>query len=689
MARMRSQSLPAEVTSFVGRARELAEIKELLERVRLVTLTGIGGVGKTRLAIRAARDVKPAFADGVWLAELSPLQDPDLLPHTIAAAIGVEDQTTRPMVDVLADFLADKEMLVLLDTCEHQVAACAKLADRLLHAAPGLRLLATSRVRLGVPSEHPFPVDPLPADARELSHNPAAVLFMDRAADVTPDLELGPEVVQLCQRLDGIPLALELAAVRLREFTVAGLMERMSDRFELLEGGSRSRLPRHQTMRMAIGWSHELCLPLERLLWARLSVFAGSFEVTDALAVCSDSKLAGGQVPEMITGLVGKSIVAREGRRYRLLDTLREYGAEWLSALGEELTFKLRHRDHYLGLARDFDATWWGPDQLELQRRLRQDRANIRLAIEFCYGVPEEQLTGLELAGLLIWYWLSCGAMKEGRHYLDRGLELCPARSHARTRALWSCAWLAGLQGEPDITERYAAECRAAAEALADDLSMAWGVAMGSVLGVARGDSQMAVRMAGEAIRRFEMIPGSGIGEPYMQLALGAGLLDGGDHEQALAVFDAVRARCVQRGDLWARSYAELFRGMTELAIGDVRAAAKSAREAGRVKWSLQDRLGTAEAVDLLAEALCAAGEAERAARLLGIAETLWRTIGTPQADIPLLTKPRRICEQSARGLIGDGAYDAAYADGQACDLETGVTYAMGEHLPPGPLATS
>src|SRR6266568_2319498 len=612
MAHMRSQSLPAEVTSLVGRTRELAEIKELLERVRLVTLTGIGGVGKTRLAIRAARDVKPVFADGVWLAELSPLQDPDLLPHTVAAAIGVEDQTTRPMVDVLADFLADKKMLVLLDTCEHQVTACAKLADRLLRAAPGLRLLATSRVRLGVPGEHPFPVDPLPADARELSHNPAAVLFMDRAADVTPDRELGPEVVQLCQRLDGIPLALELAAVRLREFTVAELMERMSDRFELLKGGGRTRLPRHQTMRMAIGWSHELCLPLERLLWARLSVFAGSF-----------------------------------------------------------------------------DATWWGPDQLELQRRLRQDRANIRLAIEFCYGVPEEQLTGLELTGLLIWYWLSCGAMKEGRRYLDRGLELCPARSHARSRALWSCAWLAGLQGEPDITERHAAECRAAAEALADDLSMAWGVAMGSVLGVARGDSQMAVRMAREAITRFEMIPGSGIGEPYMQLALGAGLLDGGDHEQALAVLDAVRARCVQRGDLWARSYAELFRGMTELAIGDVRAAARSAREAGRVKWSLQDRLGTAEAVDLLAEALCAAGEAERAARLLGIAETVWRTIGTPQADIPLLTKPRRICEQSARGLIGDSAYDAAYEDGRACDLETGVTYAMGEHLLPGPLAAS
>jgi predicted ATPase len=679
MAHVRHDNLPGEVTSFVGRTEELAGIKQLLGQFRLVTLTGIGGVGKTRLAVRVAWDVKPNFADGVWLAELSPLQDPDLLPHTIAAAIGVEDQTARPMMDVLAGFLADKQMLLVLDTCEHQVGACAEFADRLLPTAPGLRLLATSRVRLGVADEHPFPVDPLPTHARLPADNPAAALFLDRAAAVTPKVAIGPDVVELCQRLDGIPLALELAAVRLREFSVTGLMERMSDRFELLEGASRAAVPRHQTMRTAIGWSHELCRPLERLLWARLSVFAGSFELTAAQAVCGDSKLNRDEIAELLTGLAEKSIVVREGSRYRLLDTLREYGAEWLSALGEEMDFKRRHRDHYEGVSRVFDALWWGPDQLEMQQRLRQDRANIRLAIEFCYSLPEEHLAGLELAGLLIWYWLSCGAMKEGRRYLERGLTLCPAESPVRTRALWSCAWLAGLQGEPDVTERYAAECRAAAERQADDFSMAWGVAMGSVLGVVRGDSEMAVRMAREAMGRFEELPGAGIGGPYMQLALGVGLLDGGDHQQALAVLDAVRARCVEHGDLWARSYAELFRGMTELAIGDVKEAARSARAAGRVKWSLQDRLGTAEAVDLLAEAVCAGGEAEHAARLLGIAETLWRTIGIPQADIPVLTKPRRACEESARTMIGGGAYEAAYEEGRALDLETGVAYAITE----------
>ncbi|MFG2004425.1 ATP-binding protein [Spirillospora sp. NPDC048911] len=677
MAHVSPGNLPGEPTSFVGREGEVAEVVRLLAQERLVTLTGVGGVGKTRLAVRAAGRARSVGADGVWLVELSPLRDPDLLAHTVSATIGIEDQTTRPQIEVLVDFLAAKEVLVVLDTCEHQVEACAKLAGLLLDAAPGLRLLATSRVPLGAACERVLTVGPLPTGAAEPARNPAVRLFMDRAAAVVPDLTPGPEVIRLCRRLDGIPLALELAAVRLREFSVPDITERLTDRFRLLERPGSPGLPRHQTMRTAIGWSHELCLPLERLLWARLSVFAGSFDIEAVRAVCCAGRLASDQVEDLLAGLVDRSIVVREGARYRLLDTLREYGAEWLARLGEEPEVRVRHRDHYREVARAFDAGWWGPDQLAWQARLGHDHANLRLAIEFCLSRPEERPAGLEMAGLLIFYWFPCGMMKEGRRYLERALALCPEPSSARTRGLWSCAWLAGLQGEPDVTARYAIECRAQARAQADDFSLAWGVGMDGVLGVLLGDHTMAVTMAREAIDLFARSGDRGIGEAYMQLAVGVGLLGAGKYDEALEVLDAVRERCVQRGDLWARSYAELFRGMGELAMGRPEAAAASARTAGRVKWSLRDRLGTAEAIDLLAEAVGATGEAARAARLLGIAETVWRSIGIPQAGIPMLIGPRLACEESARERIGDRAYESAHADGRAQELASGVAEAL------------
>ena len=321
---LRKDNLPAEVTTFIGRRRELAAVAAAIGKYRLVTLRGAGGVGKTRLALRAAGLVRDSFADGCWLVELSALRDPELLPRTVSAALGLPDKAAGDPLAVLAGALADQEMLLVLDTCEHLVEACARLARRLLRAAPGLRILTTSREPLGVADEHTLAITPL-------EDSEAVALFTDRARAAVPGFELttantGP-VVQLCRRLDGIALALELAAVRLRSMPVEEILARVADRFRIL-GTARTSLDRHRTLRAAISWSHELCTPEERLLWAELSVFPGSFDRDAAEHVCGP---AAGQA---LTRLAEKSIVGYDeaAGRYQLLDTMREFAAERLAA---------------------------------------------------------------------------------------------------------------------------------------------------------------------------------------------------------------------------------------------------------------------------------------------------------------------------------------------------------------------
>jgi predicted ATPase len=330
----RRNNLPAEVTRFIGRRRELSAIADAVERYRLVTLRGAGGVGKTRLALRAAADASDSFADGCWLVQLSPLQTPGLLARTVSEALGLPDEGTGDAAAVLAANLAERELLLILDTCEHLIEACADLATLLLSAAPGLRVLATSRSPLGSPDEHSLLITPLelPADDRGAAYADAVTLFVDRAQAVVPDFALTPEntpaVAELCRRLDGIPLALELAAVRLRGMSVEDILARLSDRFRVL-GTARTSTDRHRTLRAAVSWSYELCTPAEQRLWAELSVFPGGFGLTAVEQVC------GAGAGETLRRLAEKSVVLPvEGGRYQLLDTMREFGAERLDAAG-------------------------------------------------------------------------------------------------------------------------------------------------------------------------------------------------------------------------------------------------------------------------------------------------------------------------------------------------------------------
>ena len=366
-------ALPAELTSFVGRRHELAEIKRLLSVSRLVTLTGMGGVGKTRLALWAAAEIRRAFPDGVWFVPLAELSDPGLLPNTIATALGLR---TGGAVAGVAEYLEDKQLLLILDNCEHLVPACAVLAAKLLSATTGVSILATSRQVLRADGEQVLPVPPLEVpELDEPGHREAVTLFADRAAAVLPGFRLTAEnrdvVRRICRRLDGIPLAIELAVVRLRVLSPEQILARLDDRFRLLTTGSRTALPRRRTLEAAIDWSFELCTPAEQRVWAAVSVFTAGFDLDAAEAVCADEEIAAEDVLDLIAGMVDKSIITRRNGTYgrtawfRMLETVREYGQAKLAESGHAEGVRVRHAAYYVELVRRYWADGFSPQQLE------------------------------------------------------------------------------------------------------------------------------------------------------------------------------------------------------------------------------------------------------------------------------------------------------------------------------------
>ncbi|MFD0479265.1 ATP-binding protein [Nonomuraea thailandensis] len=358
-------NLPSESTRLIGRREEVDGVRALLGRSRLVTVTGVAGVGKTRIALRAAAGLRERFADGVWLVALSPLVEGSALPYAIAEALPLSDQSSRPVTEVLADYLAERELLLVLDTCEHLHEACAATVRTLLAAAPRLRVLATSRRPLGCPEERVRAVEPLPVpEGDDWREGDAVELLLDRAAATVPGFAIDERnrdaLLRVCRRLEGLPLAIELAAARLRELSPERLAERLEDRFTVL-GTTDHKVydadpPWHQALRTAIGWSHQLCTPAERLLWARASVFAGGIDPVAVKQVCADDRLPSWQIPQLLESLADKSILIWEptgaGDRYRMLDTIREFGAIWLKDLGQDERVRRRHRDYYLELAR-------------------------------------------------------------------------------------------------------------------------------------------------------------------------------------------------------------------------------------------------------------------------------------------------------------------------------------------------
>ncbi|MFI1280194.1 ATP-binding protein [Streptomyces sp. NPDC020858] len=640
---------------------------------RLITLTGVGGVGKSRLALRAVADARQARPDGVWWVELSPLRDPGLLTATVAHAVGLSDHSPRPLDEELCAWMADKELLLVLDTCEHLVADCRHLVGELLQSAPGLTVLVTSREPLGCAVEQVVDVRPLPCEGPD---SDALALFRARALAATPQAaavfaDPGRTAVaaEVCRRLDGIPLALELAGARLRLWTLEQMAERMGERFAVLSD-ARAALPRrHQTMRTTIGWSHELCEPLERLLWARLSVFTGDFDIAAARAVCAGGPLPAARVERVLAGLAAKSVVLRTdergaGARYRLLDTIREYGQDWLGELGEVQIVTDRHAHWYAALSQAADRGWLGPGQVDWYRRITAEHAQLRTALE--HLLAADPTAAMEMAGALWFYWFACGHGHEGRAFLERALRAAPRTGAAHNQALWALGLTTLLQGDMDVAQRHAEECTRDAARLADperELRAAY-LQAASVL--MPGNPLRALTLAGPRARAGRGGRTSGPGWLLCKLATAYALCDLRRFEEATAEAQSLREACAELGERWLRAYADYVLAVAALGLGDHGEAARHVRAMLSGKRLLGDRFGIALGLDLLATAVAGLGDGELAARLLGTGHAWWRTVGRPQMGSPSLTALRDQGERQARAAIGDAAYEAAFLGGAA-----------------------
>ena len=596
-------NLPAPVTSFVGRRSELAAAAELLRTSRLVTLTGAGGCGKTRLALETARAVLGSFPDGGWLAELEAVADPELVPGTVAAALGIGDggslgvggETARPIASKLIDYLREKELLVVLDNCEHLIDACARLTGQVLKAAPGVRFLATSRERLDVAGEALLPVLPLAvpwphSDAPAvLAESDAVRLFADRAAAVQPafrlDADTSPAVAQICRRLDGIPLALELAAARVRVIPPREIAVRLDDRFSLLTSGNRSALARHQTLRAAVDWSYDLLSGPERELFARLSVFAGGFTLAAAESVCGDAP-----VLDLLSRLVDQSLVIPDGggqARFRMLETLRRYAGERLTEAGTAEILRRRHADWVLEFAEQAEPLLRGPRQSEWLRRLDAERDNISAAIDWAFGQDPE--VAVRLSSALAYFWLIGRHRSEVRRRLADAVEIARGASPAsRSKALAWAAQLGCVEGPADQAAARAREARDLAVAVGDP----WWVALcQAILGLATGLT--------------------------------------GDPVQAGELLDAASTRFRDLGDAWGAALAGMFRGLVAMLTVQFDVAATLARQGLDGFRAAGDQWGQTMTLELLAllarqqgrydEAIAANEEALGVVRELGL----------------------------------------------------------------------
>ncbi len=682
--RLPATNLPALLSSFVGRQDEMEAIHQLLQDNRLLTLTGPGGSGKTRLAVECGRASAAACPDGVVLIELADLTDPDRVVHAIAHRLGVDEREGHPLAHLMADFLAPRQMLLILDNCEHLLNAAATTAELLLTRCPGVRILATSREPLGISGEQVYPVSPLPLpgvipsvvmseDMQALSDAPAVRLFVERAVAQRPDFALtidnAPAVVEICHRLDGMPLALELAAARVRALSPARIAALLDERFSLLTSGSRTALPRQQTLRALIDWSYDLLSPAEQCLFRRLAVFAGGALMSGVEAVCADpdaglalAAIDGEPVFELLLRLVDKSLLfAREeaaDTRYGMLETIRAYALERLADAGEVDEMALCHARYYTDLAATAEMELVGGEEFTWFKRLGREDENLRAALGWALGgAPNgpwlRAQLGLRLAGCLAYYWDATSQLDESRRWLNlawaRVDKRTPAPEQARLASgLGTLAWRRGVYAEARVWHQQALQFYQQAE---DDWGIAFALQNVAVQYECVGDWTRGQKLLQESIRVAEAGGQSGMLAVAL-FSLGNHYVSLGEHEEAGPLLEQAVALIRPRGSLRLLGYGLAALLEYQLATGRFHLGWATVDELEAAASSSEDRVLLAAAWISRARMLRFDGKHRSAFDACAAALSLYRSI-------PLDVHQLNFFEPFAISLIGIDRADA------------------------------
>jgi predicted ATPase/class 3 adenylate cyclase len=681
----RPNNLPVQLTSFIGRDNELVQLRGLLVAHRLVTLVGIGGCGKTRLALQAAADALDVYPDGVWLVELAPLSEPSLVERQLATVLGIREATAtqgRTLTDRLVDYLASRRTLVLLDNCEHLVAACAGLAARLVGTCPDLTVLATSREPLGVAGEVTFGVPPLAlvdaADPGQVSNAEAVRLFVDRAGLLDPGFGLTSEnaaaVASICRRLDGIPLAIELAAARTRALTPQQLDARLDDRFRLLTGGSRTALPHHQTLRAAIEWSHRLLSGPEQVLFRRLAVFAGGCSLEAAEAVCAgdDDSL---DVLLLVAALVDKSLLVHEPTRgrYRLLETIRQFAWDKLVEAGEVEGLRGRHRDWCLALAEAADFS--GPAATPWLARLAAEQDNLRAALEWNGPAGDDGEKRLRLAGALWQFWWLRVQIGEGRDWLERALRTGPAApAAARARALAGAGMLAIEQRDAAAALAFYRQSQALYEQLGDRRGVAEILLGLGNLATWQGRYGEARALLEQALQEAHAAGAAWLAALALSF-LANGIRLQGDSASARPVYEQARDAFQSIGNPHGVAVATVQIGLCALESGDHQQARSLVREGLQMARELDFRWGELFGLDAAGLIAVTMKDWDVAAMLFGATEVLRET-----SPAPHVFGVRESGVAAVKKALDPATLSALWSKGNAMTRERAIAYAF-DHL--------
>ena len=656
-----ANNLPQQTTSFIGREREQVEIKTLLNNTRLLTLLGMGGLGKTRLSLQVAADLMTDFPDGIWFIDLAPIRDETLVVSEVAQVLGVREEPDRSLLHSVSAHLKPRRSLLIFDNCEHLIQAAADLANALLRAAPHLRVLASSREALRIPGEQAYPVHPLPVPGRgdsleALAQSTAVRLFVERAQQHKPSFALNareaPAIAELVARLEGIPLALELAAARMRALTVTEINTRLTDRYKLLTGGGRVLQQRQQTLRALVDWSYELLTQDEQTVLMRLSVFAGGFDLAAAEHVCGDEPLSADEVLDLLTSLIEKSIVMHEERedatRYRMLETIRDYALEKAQLAGGMAATAARHCEHYAALAADANRGLKGPEQATWLWRLEVELDNIRAAMAVTFTGCGDAFIAVKMSLRMLSFWMLRGYVKEGRRFVKAALELpaIQASDLAQGHALYVSACLATSQSDHAEARATLEICLNLRRRLGNAVDIAATLSTLSLARLQAGDAEGAAAAEHEALKIFREVKDR-LGEAIGLLHLGEIALVRGDDSQALTNLAAclVIAREIKNQEI--EGACQLVRGEVAFASGHTAEARLWCTRSLTVCREAGDKRGEASAVWWLGKIDLQTADFASSHQRLAEALTAFRAFGMREEVLG--------CLEDHAALIGSG----------------------------------